>query len=94
MDGPSIITESEVLYDAQHLGKKSALRPKAIPTSFRVPRLLRVLGWLERFSPPKVLLTLVRDSQPEKPTTFSETKNTGKDKSSDSANYHPDAENA
>ena len=91
MDGPPTITETGVLYDAQHSVKKRALRPKAIPTSFRVPRLLRVLGWLERFSPPKVLLTLVRESQPEKTTTFSETKSTGKDRSSDSANYHPDA---
>jgi hypothetical protein len=93
MDGPPTITESGVLYDAQHSVKKRALRPKVIPTSFTVPRLLRVLGWLERFSPPKVLLTLVRDPQSEKTTTFSETKNTGKNRSSDSAHYHPAAEN-
>jgi hypothetical protein len=43
-----------------------------------MPRLLRVLRWLEKFSPPRVLVTFVPDSQRETPTTFSETKGSGK----------------
>src|SRR3977135_3044348 len=75
------ITESGVLYDVQHSGKKRAFagyfsgRPKATPAAFRGPTLLRILRWLERFSPPKVLLTFLVDSEPKKPITFPETKN-------------------
>ena len=85
MAGLRTITERGALYDALHSVKKRALparpggaRPKATRTSFRMPRLLRVLRWLEKFSPPKVLVTFVPDSQRESPTTFSETKGSGK----------------
>ena len=91
------ITESGVLYDVQHSVKKRARfshrggpRPKATRTSFGVPRLLRMLRWLERYSPPRVRLTFVADSQPETPIKVSETKDTGKDGSRDGANNHPD----
>jgi hypothetical protein len=85
MAGPRTIPESGAPYDALHSMKKRAIsarpggaRPKATRTSFRMPRLLRVLRWLEKFSPPRVLVTFVPDSQRETPTTFSETKGSGK----------------
>ena len=52
-----------------------------------MPRLLRVLRWVERFSPPKVLPTFVPDSQPKRPITFAEKKDMGK--GSRDANQHP-----
>ena len=81
----------------QHSMKKRA-RPlysggrhlKATAPRFRVPRLLRVLRWLERFSPPKVLLIFTADPQLKKPITVSRAKDMAKDGTSDGANRHPD----
>src|SRR5438105_3812816 len=97
MAGPLTITESGVLYDIQHSMKKRARplysggrRLKTTAPSFRGPRLLRVLRWLERFSPPKVLLIFVADTQLKNPITVSRTKDIAKVGSSDGANDHPD----
>ena len=59
----------------QHSTKKHAARPldsggrhpKATAPSFREPRLLRVMRWLESFSPPKVLLIFAAEEQLKKP---------------------------
>ena len=85
MARPLTITESGVLYDMQHSIKKHA-RPsysggrhlKVTVPSFRGPRLLRVLRWLERFFPPKVLLIFVADAQLKNPMTGSRTEDIAK----------------
>jgi hypothetical protein len=86
MARPLTITESGVLYDMQHSMKKLARpmysgrrHPKATAPSFKGPRLFRVLRWLERFSPPKVLLIFAPDTQLGKPITVSETRNVAND---------------
>jgi hypothetical protein len=75
MARPLTITESGVLYDMQHSIKKHAgeRHLKATAPSFRGPRLLRVLRWLERFSPPKVLLIFAADAKLKNPITASRT---------------------
>ena len=95
MAGPLTITQSGALYDMQHSIRKRARpldsggwRPKVTAPSFRGPRLLRVLGWLERFSPPKVLLIVAADAQLKNPIIFSETKDTARVGSSDGASDH------
>ncbi len=55
--------------------------------TIKLPALLHLFRWLERFSPPKVLLTLVADAQPKTPIIFPVTKDAGKDGSSERANY-------
>src|SRR5438876_5790299 len=96
MARPLTITESGVLYDMQHSVKKRARpmysgrrRLKATAPSFRGPRLLRVLRWLERFSPPKVLLIFAADPQLKNRSQFREQK-TSRVGSSDGTNHHPD----
>src|SRR2546422_9904841 len=95
MAGPPTITENGVLYDMQHSRKKRARplysggrRPKATAPSFGGPRLFHVLRWLERFSPPKVLLIVAADAQLKNPIIFSETKDTARVGSSDGASDH------
>jgi hypothetical protein len=58
----------------QHSRKKRAWplysggrHPKATTSSFREPRLLRLLRWLEKFSPPKVLLIFAAEEQLKNP---------------------------
>ncbi|SRR6266446_34642 len=97
MAGPLTITQSGALYDMQHSIRKRARplysggrRPKATTPAFGGPRLLRVLGWLERFSPPKVLLTFAGDAHLKKPMAFSETKDTAKVGGIDGTKHHAD----
>src|SRR5205085_6689137 len=45
----------------------------AHPRTIAVAKLLRLFHWMERFSRPKVLLTLVAHSQPGTQVTFSGT---------------------
>jgi hypothetical protein len=94
MAGPPTITESGVLYVMQHTTKKRALPlySGGPGTSFTVPRLARMLRWLENFSQPKVLLTLFADSQLEKRGKFSGARETRKDESSVSVQHRPDVE--
>jgi hypothetical protein len=75
MLGPKTLTKSGALRSVKKRAIPAGLgtpRPKTTQASFRMPGLLRMLCWVERFSPPKVLLTFVPDSQPENPTIFRE----------------------
>jgi len=65
---PPVITEGGVPYDTQDAMRKHNSAPVSdeSTTSTRMPRLARVLRWLENYSPPKVLLTVFADAQIEK----------------------------
>jgi hypothetical protein len=77
MAGPPTITESGLLYMVQHQEKRRripsfmGMRHRKASVRLQVPALVRALCWLETFSPPKVLLTLVGDARPSTPPTSS-----------------------
>jgi len=81
MAGHLTLTESGMLYQMQHSEKKRSRthdsnrnQAQAMSVVTRTPKLSGVLQWLERLSPPKVLVTFEEQSRSAKAAAAARTK--------------------